>query len=84
MKIFVVHTAKGLVKSAGVSGAGFAGQVHLIPEKGQKVTEIDVPDKPGQAPLETVDQEASARYLLDLIEHRRVEVKGNVPRLVPK
>jgi hypothetical protein len=84
MKLFVVHDAKGLVKSAGVSGVGFAGQLHLIPQKGQKVSEIDVPEAQMQATLETIDQEVGARNLLDLIEHHRVDLKGDVPRLVPK
>jgi len=84
MKIFVVHDTKGGVKSAGVSGPAFAGQVHLIPQKGQRVSEIDVPDMPAQVSVETIDQEADARHLLDLVQHHRVDVKSKVPRLIPK
>jgi hypothetical protein len=84
MKILVVHDAKGHVKSVGVPGAQFAGQVYLVPGKGEKVSAIEVPDVRGQIPLDNVDQESSARYLLDLVEHHRVEVRDKVPRLVPR
>jgi hypothetical protein len=83
MKILVVHDAKGQVKSFGVPGPQFAGQVRLVPNKGEKISEIDVPDVSGHMPLENGDQDSRAQYLLDLVEHHRVEVRDNVARLVP-
>jgi hypothetical protein len=84
MKVLVVHDAKGKVKSVGVPGRVFAGQVYLVPSKGQKVSEIEIPDVPGQTPLDNVDEESRVRYLLDLVERHRVQVREKVPKLVPK
>jgi hypothetical protein len=83
MKILVVHDAEGRVKSAGVPGSQFAGQVFLVPGEGEQVSEVELPDGGKHLALDNLDQDSGAADLLDMVKRHRVEVTGNVPRLVP-
>jgi hypothetical protein len=83
MKILVVHDAAGQVKSVGVPGPEFAGQVFLVPGEGEQVSEVEAPDASKHIALDDLDQDRSAADLLEIVKRHRVEVTGKVPRLVP-
>jgi hypothetical protein len=41
MKMIVIHDRTGKIRSAGVPGPEFVGQVHLVAERNQRVAEIE-------------------------------------------
>jgi hypothetical protein len=41
MKMIVIHDKTGKIRSGGVPAPEFVGQVQLVPDKGERVTEIE-------------------------------------------
>jgi hypothetical protein len=56
MKVIIVHDAKGAIESYAIPGPGMEGQVGIEPERGQRVTEIDVPELDGIDDLRGIEE----------------------------
>jgi hypothetical protein len=79
MKVLVLHDERGNIVSLGVPGRAFGAQLSLLPEQGQRMTEMEIPDIRG----ETMD-ETNVQPLLDILEHHRLELGSEEPKFVRK
>ncbi len=79
MKVLVLHDEQGNILSLGVPDREFGGQVSLLPEAGQQVTEVDFPSI-----KEAIDEEAHVQPLLDILQYHRLELGDKEPKLVRK
>ena len=68
MKVFVVHDAKGTITSYAIPAPGMEGKIGIAPERGQTVTEIDVPELDGIA-----DGRERLRQLDETLHERKIE-----------
>jgi hypothetical protein len=68
MKVFVVHDAKGTISSYAIPAPELEGQLGIEPERGQKLTVIDVPE------LDRLkDARERLHHLDDALKDHRVE-----------
>ncbi len=79
MKIIFMHDKHGNITSVGVSGLEFGGRISLIPESGQQVSEMDVPDV-----TDDITDEKNLQRLLDIAEHYRIGFYDKEPKLIRK
>jgi hypothetical protein len=68
MKVFVIHEAKGTITSYAIPAPGTEGSLGVEPERGQKVTEIDLPELDGIG-----DGRERLRRLDETLHDRRIE-----------
>ena len=77
MQELVLHDEQGNIISIGVPGREAGGQLSLLPEQGQRVTEMELPDIMGD-----ITDEANLQPLLDILEHHRLEFGDTEPKFV--
>ena len=68
MKVFVVHDAKGTITSYAIPAPGMEGALGVEAERGQKVTEIDLPELDGMG-----DGRERLSRLDEALHERRIE-----------
>jgi hypothetical protein len=81
MRIFVIHDAKGNIRSFGVPAAEVRGQVTLEPPRGQRVSEVDVP---GLDQISAQDVHQQLRQLSETLKTQRVQRGQGQTTLVPR
>ena len=68
MKVFVVHDATGTITSYAIPAPGMEGEVVIEPDRGQKVTELDVSE------LDRVkDARERLHHLAEALKDRRID-----------
>jgi hypothetical protein len=78
MKVLFVHNRRGHIRSFVVPAPGARGSLELEPDRGQAVTEIDVPG----ITLTSKRPELALRKLSDIARRHRVDASGRRARLV--
>ena len=79
MKVLVLHDEQGNIMSLGVPGREFGERLCLLPEQGQQVTEMELPDIMGD-----ILDETNLQPLLDILEYNRLEIGDKEPKFVRK
>ena len=74
MKVLVVHDAKGTITSYAIPARESEGALGIEPERGQRVTEIDVPE------LDRARDVRERLHLLDKTLHQARIERGRLVR----
>ena len=74
MKVFVVHDAKGTIKSYAIPAPELEGQLGIEPARGESVTEVEVSEVD-----QIVDVRERLRHLDEVLRDRRVQGTELVP-----
>jgi hypothetical protein len=74
VKVLVVHDAKGTITSYAIPAPALEGELGIEPERGQKVTEIDMPE------LDRIGDVRERLHRLDETLHERRIEDGKLGR----